>query len=62
MKIHGWACGKKSNEREAGVEGDRPVCLCVLEVCMVGGLIPQPDGDAGGHDLHMGLGVKTEWS
>lgn len=23
MKIHGWACGKKSNEREAAVEGDR---------------------------------------
>lgn len=29
---------------------------------MVGGLIPQPDGDAGGHDLHAGLWVKTEWS
>lgn len=39
-----------------------PGCLCVLEVWMVGGLIPQPDGDAGGHDLHTGLWVKTEWS
>lgn len=39
-----------------------PVCLCVLEVWMLGGLKPQPDGDAGGHDLHAGLWVKTGWS
>lgn len=39
-----------------------PVCLCVLGVWMLGGLIPQPDGDAGGHDLHAGLWVKSGWS